>query len=342
MTNGKGGLEREIEVVVITAVWVEEGLALRTSRSAFQVLVDCQFGSASSAQDCFFIPFALRPGFDFVTGQRLMAVFAGVVGPAAFHFDGDDVGGAVVVAATSLRIDLYAADFWVQNLIFLSSIRGQLKRQQLFVEAAYFAGAVDEVNLQNPMTLPAGRVWSIHLFVIAGVHVKRNHVAGDFFVWEHADQMAGDGSPIFPSSLLRQTLSIGVQLGSSNFRVLVKVALALGETFFNVGEQLRFQWIVTHHVGAAKVGLPFFEDRAQVEKGDVVIGNGQVGRIFGIGRERISTRADDTFVPVAGDAIHALGQRVDAFIDLALGGPGADQILRLDLGKQSICLGLSI
>jgi hypothetical protein len=41
-----------------------------------------------------------------MVGKGVMAVFAGVVGGAAFHFDGDDVGGAVVVEAAGLGIEV--------------------------------------------------------------------------------------------------------------------------------------------------------------------------------------------------------------------------------------------
>jgi hypothetical protein len=57
------------------------------------------------------VPFGEGPGFDGVVGQGVVAVFAGVVGGAAFHFDGDDVGGAVVVETAGLRIEVEAADF---------------------------------------------------------------------------------------------------------------------------------------------------------------------------------------------------------------------------------------
>jgi hypothetical protein len=40
-----------------------------------------------------------------------VAVFAGVVGLAAFHFDGDDVEGGVVVEATGLGVEVKAVDF---------------------------------------------------------------------------------------------------------------------------------------------------------------------------------------------------------------------------------------
>jgi hypothetical protein len=44
-------------------------------------------------------------------GEGLVAVFAGVVDAAAFHFDGDDVERGVVMEAAGLGIELEAADF---------------------------------------------------------------------------------------------------------------------------------------------------------------------------------------------------------------------------------------
>ena len=43
-------------------------------------------------------------------GQLSVAVFAGVIQPAALHLDGDNIGGAVKVLAPSLCIDIDAAD----------------------------------------------------------------------------------------------------------------------------------------------------------------------------------------------------------------------------------------
>jgi len=57
------------------------------------------------------MPFRLGPGLDGVIGQGVVAIFAGVVDPAAFHFDGDDVGGAMVVEAAGFGIEVEAADF---------------------------------------------------------------------------------------------------------------------------------------------------------------------------------------------------------------------------------------
>jgi len=57
------------------------------------------------------VPFELGPGFEGMVGEGGVAVFAGIVGGAAFHFDGDDVGGAVVVEAAGLGVEVEAADF---------------------------------------------------------------------------------------------------------------------------------------------------------------------------------------------------------------------------------------
>jgi hypothetical protein len=46
-----------------------------------------------------------------VVGQGVVAIFAGIVDSAAFHFDGDDVGGAMVVEAAGFWIEVEASDF---------------------------------------------------------------------------------------------------------------------------------------------------------------------------------------------------------------------------------------
>lgn len=41
-------------------------------------------------------------------GERLVTVLARVVDTTTFHLDGDDVGGAVIVLAASLRVKIDA------------------------------------------------------------------------------------------------------------------------------------------------------------------------------------------------------------------------------------------
>jgi hypothetical protein len=52
------------------------------------------------------VPFKLGPDCEGMGGEGVVALLAGVIGGAAFHFYGDDVGGAVVVEATGLGIEV--------------------------------------------------------------------------------------------------------------------------------------------------------------------------------------------------------------------------------------------
>lgn len=66
--------------------------------------------TASAAENGFVVPLALRPHDDRMIGKREVAILAGVEKAAAFHLDGDDVGRAVVVEATGLRVKMEAED----------------------------------------------------------------------------------------------------------------------------------------------------------------------------------------------------------------------------------------
>src|SRR6267142_1826784 len=68
--------------------------------------------AACSTQNGSLIPFAARPNLDGMTCERDMAVFAGIPGGAALHFDGDDVRVRMVVQATRLRIEIQSTDLW--------------------------------------------------------------------------------------------------------------------------------------------------------------------------------------------------------------------------------------
>ena len=57
------------------------------------------------------MPFGLGPDFNGVAGESVVAIIAGVVSSAAFHFDGDDVERGVVMEAAGLGIEVEAADF---------------------------------------------------------------------------------------------------------------------------------------------------------------------------------------------------------------------------------------
>ncbi len=65
---------------------------------------------AGAAEDGWRVELGGRPGDERVIGEGVVAVFAGVVGGAAFHFDGDDVERRVVVKAAGLRVEVEAED----------------------------------------------------------------------------------------------------------------------------------------------------------------------------------------------------------------------------------------
>jgi len=48
------------------------------------------------------VPFTLRPDCNRMIGERLVAIFAGIVEAATFHLDSDDVSRPVIMIATSL------------------------------------------------------------------------------------------------------------------------------------------------------------------------------------------------------------------------------------------------
>jgi len=104
--SGSWGREREIEMVVVAAGWVEVGVADRAAGIALEVDGDGELGAAGAAEDGLGVTFGLGPGLERMVGEGVVAVFAGVVGGAAFQFDGDDVGGAVVVEAAGLGIEV--------------------------------------------------------------------------------------------------------------------------------------------------------------------------------------------------------------------------------------------
>ena len=77
--------------MVVGAGGIECGVAMRAARVTVQIFADGQFRFTSAAQDCRLMELRARPDGNRMIGHRDMAVFAGVVNAAAFHFDGDDV-----------------------------------------------------------------------------------------------------------------------------------------------------------------------------------------------------------------------------------------------------------
>jgi hypothetical protein len=79
---------------------------MRADGIALEVGGDGEKGVAGAAEDGLFVPFGLWPGLEGMIGEGVVAGFAGVEEAAAFHFDGDDVEGGMVVEAAGLGIEI--------------------------------------------------------------------------------------------------------------------------------------------------------------------------------------------------------------------------------------------
>ena len=91
-------------MVVIAATWIEPRMATGAFVCTFEILCHTEFLSACATHHRQLVPFARWPYVSRMAGQRIVAVFAGIVDPAAPHFDGDDVELRAVVCATALRV----------------------------------------------------------------------------------------------------------------------------------------------------------------------------------------------------------------------------------------------
>ena len=99
-------------MVVVPACGIERRRTDGAARFALQVFANGQICAAGSAQNGLLVEFAAWPNLDGMAGERDVTVLAGVVCGAALHFDGDDVGGRMVVQATRLRIEMQPVYVW--------------------------------------------------------------------------------------------------------------------------------------------------------------------------------------------------------------------------------------
>ena len=97
-------------MIMPLAAGIESRVTIWTLVFAIHVLLDSQLCTAASAKDRFLIPLTLRPHRYRVACQLSMAIVTGIVEATAFHFDGNDVRGLVIVPTTSLEIEINAAD----------------------------------------------------------------------------------------------------------------------------------------------------------------------------------------------------------------------------------------
>jgi hypothetical protein len=101
----------EIKMMMVAAARIKGCMAVGAGGVGLDISGDGKFGAAGSTKDGLRVPFRLRPGNQGMVCQGVVAILAGVVGGAAFHFDGDDVDGGVVVEAAGLGVEVQAVDF---------------------------------------------------------------------------------------------------------------------------------------------------------------------------------------------------------------------------------------
>ena len=94
---------------MISATGIERRPTSRAFVRAAQIFADGHLRAAGSAKDGGLIPLSGRPNFRRMAGQFVMAIPAGVVGPAASHLDGDDIQTAMVVRAARFSVERDAA-----------------------------------------------------------------------------------------------------------------------------------------------------------------------------------------------------------------------------------------
>jgi hypothetical protein len=80
--------------------------------SARHVPLNTHLMPASAAEHRGLTPLRPRPNPNRVPRKRLVAILAGVINPAALHFDRDNVELAPVMRAPRLRIQLHSANLW--------------------------------------------------------------------------------------------------------------------------------------------------------------------------------------------------------------------------------------
>ena len=134
-------------MMVISAGGVEGGVARGAAGVGLEVGEDGELGAAGTAEDGLVVPFGLRPGLDGMVGEGVVAVFAGVVEAAAFHFDSDDVEWRVVMETAGLGIEIQAADIgsgWGHWMKGVSRVKNSKMRQAR-------GGRKDEAGLALPL-----------------------------------------------------------------------------------------------------------------------------------------------------------------------------------------------
>ena len=104
-------LDREVEMMVVAAGGVKGGVAVRAAGIAREIVGDGKSCAASAAENGGFVEFGMRPGFERMAGEGVVAILAGIEEAAAAHLDRDDVECGMVMETAGLRVEMQTEHF---------------------------------------------------------------------------------------------------------------------------------------------------------------------------------------------------------------------------------------
>src|SRR5271156_5016701 len=107
----------EVRLVMIATSGIEGNATIGAPVATCQVLRNAELISADPTEHSGLAQFCLRPDFDGMVCQDLVALFAGVISAAALHLDSKNVeiGSAVSAARLSVEIDPAICGAWQQQ-----------------------------------------------------------------------------------------------------------------------------------------------------------------------------------------------------------------------------------
>ena len=95
---------------MIAASWIESFPTTGAATLALHILPDGQLCATGATKYGWLVPLPRRPDLDLMIGECGVAILAGIVDVTALHPDRNDVGSAVIMTATSLRVDIDATN----------------------------------------------------------------------------------------------------------------------------------------------------------------------------------------------------------------------------------------
>src|ERR1700736_484062 len=151
--------------------------------------------------------------------------------------------------------------------------------QQFLAEATERAGPVDEMDLENPVPRRAVGIELSEPKLVAMPNGKWLRGSRCVLVRKMPDEVPGGGRAELPAGLRGKVAHEIVERARGQIGRIKVMLLALAKGGGDVGDQLVLAGVSAQHIRAAIVGLPFVENRSEVEIHDVVPGHAPIGRL---------------------------------------------------------------